>query len=184
MVENDEYVQRHESNSWYNHEVDGDRFGHVVLNERAPSLRRRARSKSFKVTRYCRLGELDSQHEQLAMDSWRAPKGILTSDAGDEVAVFTADPGSAAAVFGDPAPVQPITGAVPSKYGIRLNDRNRAAPPGAEPRQKNPEHSVRALELNPPVSQPLLQRDDLLTQCDDLALERNTRAEKVTNKTE
>ena len=118
------------------------------------------------------------------MNPWRAPKRILTSDAGDEVAVLPADPGSAAAVFGDPAPVQPITSAVPSKYGVRLNDRKRAAPPGPEPRKKNPEHSVCALELNPPISQPLLEQDDLLTQRDDLALEGSTRAEKVTNKTE
>ncbi len=184
MVKNDEYVQRHESNSWYNHEVDGDRLVHVVLNERAPSLRRRARSKSFKVARYCRFRDFDSQHEQFAMDSWRAPKRILTSDAGNEIAVLPADPGSAAAMFGDAAPVQPITGAVPSKYGVRLNDRKRAAPPGPEPRKKNPEHSVCALELNPPISQPLLEQDNLLTQRDDLALQRSTRAEKVTNKTE
>ncbi len=118
------------------------------------------------------------------MDSWRAPKGILSSDAGDEVAVLPADPGSAAAMFGDAAPVQPITGAVPSKYGIRLNDRKRAAPPWPGPRKKNPEHPVRARKLNPPISQPLLEQDDLLTQRDDLALQRSTRAEKVANKTE
>ncbi len=157
---------------------------HVVLNERVPSLRRRARSKTFKVARYCGLGDLDGKHEQLTVNPWRAPKRILTSNAGDEVAVLPADPGSAAAVFGDMAPVQPITGAVPSKYGIRLNDRKRSAPRGPEPRQKNPEHPVRTRKLNPAISQPLLEQDDLLTQRDDLALEGSTRAEKVTNKTE
>jgi hypothetical protein len=86
------------------------------------------------------------------MDSWRAPKGILTSNAGDEVAVLAADPGSAAAVLADMAPVQSVAGTVPSKYGVRLNDRKGAAPSGPESRKKDPEYPVRALELNPPIS--------------------------------
>ncbi len=154
------------------------------MNKRAPSLRRRPGSESFKVARYCGLGDLNGKHEQLAVNPWRAPKRILTGDAGDEVAVLPADPGSAAAVLACATPVQPITGAVPSKYGVRLNDRKRAAPPGPEPRKKNPEHPVRARKLNPPISQPLLEQDDLLTQRDYFALQRSTRAEKVTNKTE
>ena len=118
------------------------------------------------------------------MNPWRTPKWILTSDAGDEVAVLSADPGSAAAVLADMAPVQSITGAVPSKYRVRLNVGERAAPLGPEPREKNPEDPVRALKLNPAISQLLLEQDDLLTQRNNLALQRSASAEKVTNRTE
>ena len=115
---------------------------------------------------------------------WCAPKGILTGDAGNEVAVLSADPGSASTVLADMAPVQSITGAMPSKNGDRLNDHKRAAPPGSQPRKKNPEDPVRARELNSPISQPLLEQDDLLTQCDDLAFQRSASTEKVADKTE
>ncbi len=73
MLQQDhEHVEQTEGRRRHDEEVDGDKVGDVVLEERSPGLRRLLRSTRHE-TRNRALRNLKAELEQLTMDARRAP---------------------------------------------------------------------------------------------------------------
>jgi L-ribulose-5-phosphate 3-epimerase len=59
------------------------------------------------------LGDLDPEHQQLAVDPRRSPHGVLLAHPSDKVADLTVDPRAAATSAGFPAPIGELPGSPP-----------------------------------------------------------------------
>src|SRR5262245_29835959 len=79
-----EDVQDLEADRRDGEEVDGYRGGEVILEERAPRLRRWF--PTAHVLADAALTDVDAEFEQLAMDAWCAPERILAAHSADQLA--------------------------------------------------------------------------------------------------
>ncbi len=89
-----------------------------------PALGRRL-SASRHVLRNCRLGHLETQHQQFAMDPRRTPQRVLPAHPPDQIAQFTIDLGPPCPLPRFPAPISLETPAMPSQNGLRSNHQSR-----------------------------------------------------------
>ncbi len=112
----------------------------MVSEERLPRLRRRATTPGH-VLRHGRLGHLDSQLEQLAMDPGRPPQRIGQADLANQVSDFSGNSWSTRAASGLPAPERLEAAPMPANNGFRLDDDDRiqhARPQPIEPDEEEP----------------------------------------------
>jgi hypothetical protein len=133
----DEKAIKHaESDRWGREEIHcGNRFP-VVAKESEPTLGGLGISRrSFHPTGDCSLGELKTEHEELAMDAWCSPSWVLGNHPEDQLPHFfrrrpspDARPG-----FGDQPAVQTESGAVPADDGFGRDDDE-----GVPPSRPNP----------------------------------------------
>src|SRR6266481_2363187 len=87
MLQDDEHEQEPERRGWHDEEINRCQTAQMVSQECAPSLRRR-HGMAHHVLRHSRLTDLDTQLEQLAMDPRRAPQGVLSAYAPNQVPDF------------------------------------------------------------------------------------------------
>ena len=84
MQQDDEHVEQTEGRRRHDEEVDGDKVGDVVLEERSPGLRGWLRA-PWRETRNRALRNVQAELEQLTMDARRAPQRIGERHGADEV---------------------------------------------------------------------------------------------------
>lgn len=96
------------------------------------------------VARHGGLGDAETEHEKLAMDSWRSPEEILPAHADDELADLNRDPGPASTPATTPAkpPKQRPSLPAPTQGGLGLNHNQAAAPTRPPARQEDPKQAI------------------------------------------
>ena len=110
----------------------------VVAQKGLPALRWRF-SASRHVLRNRRLGHLKTQHQQFAMDAWRAPQRVLPAHPPDQIAQVTINPRPPCPIPRFPAPISLEATAVPTKDGLwfhHLSQIEQPRPNSSEPAQQ------------------------------------------------
>ena len=123
MAEDYQHEQDPESGGRNREEIYGNHAHHVIFQESPPCLRRWLGLPTRHQVGHCSLGDLDSQLEQLAMNSGRTPERIGSCHLKNKVTDLRADqrsPGSF--VPGLELPKQLESFSVPSHDGFRLDD--------------------------------------------------------------
>jgi hypothetical protein len=123
VAHNDKTIQNLESDCRQDKEVDRRDAVDVIAEKRPPALRRWPRVAAH-VPSDCRLGDLEAELEQLAMNTWHAPKCARTAHLADERTQLSRDLRSANMVAGSPAPIRPKPSTVPANDGLRPDNRD------------------------------------------------------------
>jgi len=147
VVKDNKTVEYAEGDHGYGNEVDADQVGHMIVQKRAPSLRRRL-VRANHVFGHGALGHGVSQQVELRLDSWRASAGVLLGHAPDQSTNIGFDQWSAG--LAGPrfsTPIEPKTLAMPSDHSLRLHDDEGRAPFRPQSRQPRPEYSVTRTQL-------------------------------------
>src|SRR5712664_4208217 len=147
MLQQDyEYVEHTEGCRRYNEEVDGDKVGEVVLEERSPGLRRLLRSTRHE-TRNRALRNLKAELEQFTMDARRAPERIAERHGANELGKLGTDRRSTRSPPSRlPGPESTKALPMPTNDGLGANDMERLAPRCPAPRETHPESAIEASE--------------------------------------
>ena len=89
-----------------------------------------------------RLGDVDAEHLQFAVNPWRTPANVISGHRPDKFAHIGGDGWTPApAATGLPGPIQPEALAVPAHQGIRFENLQclqTARPEAIEPDPKKP----------------------------------------------
>jgi hypothetical protein len=124
-------VEHAEDDSWHGEEVHGcDRFP-VVAQEGEPTLRwLRVSWRSFHATGDRSFGDVEPEHEQLAMNSWRTPSCILGNHLEDQVPHLRRSLPSPERLLDseNQCPIQTEAGSMPSDHRLRRDDDKNLLP--------------------------------------------------------
>ena len=95
-------------------------------------------------TRNRSFGDIDTEHQKLTVNAWRATGSVLPHHPKDEIPNFLRNPFSAdyPAGFGDGTPIERESRSVPSHNGLRAHNDQSLFPSGPEPSRQDPEESV------------------------------------------
>lgn len=127
-------------------EVAGDNILGMIHNERVPRLGRRPPGRTAPVFFDGRLGDMDTEHRQFALDSWRAPQRVGSADVLNDPDNARVDRGPAGFLAALPTPVEPEPLPVPVNDSFRFNDSQRLAPTGPDLGEQGPEGFVEQSE--------------------------------------
>ena len=163
MVDDEKAIKHPESDRWGREEIHcGNRFP-VVAKESEPTLGWLGISRRpFHPTGDRSLGNIKTQHEELAMDARCSPSWVLGNHPEDQLPHFfrrrpspNARPG-----FGDQPPVQTESGPVPADYGFGRDDDEGVPPGRPNPPNYHPEEPIEQADAR--VGMPTLQHGELL----------------------
>src|ERR1700693_6186776 len=110
-----------ESDSRNGEEIHGRNSFPVVAQKGLPAFGRfRTFRRSFHPTRDGSLGNIEAEHEKLAMDAWGSPSRILNNHPEDQLPHFPRSPSSPDGPpdLGNQSPIQTETGPMPSGHRI------------------------------------------------------------------
>ena len=128
MSQHQEHVKHLEANRRHGEEIDGDQLLGMILQEGAPSLRRRLAAAGH-VFAHGALTDVDAKLEQFPMDAGCAPTGILPAHLADQISdLARKDRSSGLAMPHLPGPEQPKAGAMPGNDRFWLDDGQCRAP--------------------------------------------------------
>src|SRR5450631_1889555 len=160
--DNDEGIERVETDSWNNEQVHGGDVQRVVAQEGPPSLAGRRPSFDH-VLGDARLRDLNPELEQFAVDAWRAPKRIFDAHPPDQCAQLRFDLRPPSQWERLPTPVAAKAGPVPTHECLRPDDcenlQDRRKP--AIELDKEPAIMVREPDA---TRQPTLQDNQLMSK--------------------
>lgn len=128
-----------------------------------------------------RLGDLETQFAQFAMNAWGAPQRIGSAHLADEIADVGRDRRSTnAPTSRAPLPVECERSAMPVHDGGRLHDPDGSAPTRPDPEQRHPQESVGPSEAGP-LGRGLLKDGELMTQGENLGFKFGRRTDTGAN---
>jgi hypothetical protein len=164
MVDDEEAIKHAESDRRGREEIHCGNCFPVVAKESEPTPGWLGTSRRpFHPTGDRSLGELKTEHEELAMDAWCSPSWVLGDHPEDQLPHFfrrrpspDARPG-----FGDQSPVQTESSPVPTDYGFGRDDDEGLPPSRPDPPCNYPEELIEEAEARARMS--TLQRGELLT---------------------
>jgi len=137
--EDEQDLERHRG---HREEVDRDQAPEVVVEKRAPGLRR-SRSLAHHVLRHRSLGDLNAQLLQFPVNPRRAPEGVGARHPPDQRSDLRGD-GRAALTISPalPGPIPREPGAMPPDNGLGLDQGEGFSPAAPHSAQKDPEQPV------------------------------------------
>ena len=147
MSQHQKHVKNLEANSGHSKEVDRDQLLGVILQERAPGLRRRLAA-AHHVFADAGFADVDAELEQLTVNAGCTPTRILTAHPADQIANLVRNDGaSRSATLDLPSPEKAEARTMPGKDRLALNDGQRRAPAAPDARQPDPEEAVEGSQL-------------------------------------
>jgi hypothetical protein len=123
VAKNHQTIEQLEGDGADNEEVGRSDPGRLVAQECLPALRTRS-SGTDHISSNGRFSDVDSEHEQLAMDFWRSPERVLAAHPADQFTDFAVDPGVFPTPPRLPTPVGAKATSMPAKHALRLDDNN------------------------------------------------------------
>src|SRR5450631_177954 len=139
----EEDIQNAKRRRRYREEIDRYQRPDVVLEERAPGLRRWLSWLGRHEAGHASLADVDAELEQLSVDPGRAPAHVGLGHLADEPSGFRGDAATGrAAGTRFPSPEQAETGAVPADHGVWLDHDQRVRPAGPDAGEDQPERAV------------------------------------------
>jgi len=167
MTHHDEDVQNPERDRGNREEITSSNIGHVVSQGRSPSLGWWL-SVSDHVLGHGLLGDVVTQQKQLRSDPWRAPSGMLSGHASNQVLDFPIDGwASRFAGPGLPPPIQAESLMLPFDDRFGLHDGQGGSPVGPEAGEPRPEDPVAWPQSR--AFDGVLEDGNLLSQCEVLS---------------
>ena len=157
----------------------------MIAEKRPPALCRfRIPGRPFHPTGDRALGNLKSEHKQLAMNARRSSGWVVGDHPEDEIANFLGGRFSSnrSTGLGNQLPIQAKPGSVPTDDGFRGDQEERLPPTRPKASRNYPEESVevsKAWTRSAP-----LQHGQLLTQCQILKEETLSRAKKANQRSD
>jgi hypothetical protein len=125
MGQNEKHVKNLEADRGDGEKIDGDQLVGMVLEEGAPSLRRRFVA-AHHVIADGALSDVDAKFEQFAMDAGCTPAGILPAHLADQMSnLMRSDRASRLATAHLPGPEQAEASAMPRYDRFRPDDGQR-----------------------------------------------------------
>ena len=174
MRENEEDIEDAEGDCRDGEKIDRSKLLGVVFQKYAPSLGGRFVMSNHVFGNGC-LRDINSELEQFPMNSRGSPEGIIFAKGADELTnIFRNPQSSRLAMPTFPGPKQSESLVMPTNDCIRFNNNESRAPLGPKAKEPNPEESVPKSEFGPVGG--TFQDDDLLSQSEDLGLEREARS--------
>ena len=147
MPPDDKTVEHTESRRQHGKEVDAGQLTQVIVQKRAPGLRRRSPTADH-VLGDRAFGQQMTQQPEFRLDSGRAPSGILRAHLSDKLANFKGDCWSTKLPApGLPSPIQTKSLTVPMDNRFRLDDHQRGAPTRPQAPQPSPDYAVTRTQL-------------------------------------
>src|SRR2546426_7946898 len=147
VSEHDENEEDAQARGGSREEVEGDQVSDMVGEERPPRLRRLGTPLRHQPGDGA-LGHVDTELQELTMDSWGAPEGVRDGHAGDQSLDLGVDgratSGRAAREL---APVLAEAAPLPPQDGVGGNDHEGLPPPGPDSSQPDPEEAIRRAQL-------------------------------------
>src|SRR5262249_1040225 len=116
--------------------------GAAMASSGVTSLPQHGESNGLRSSLFLRLGWVEAELLELAVDLGGSPIRILVCEASDQHTNFFGDLRSAAAWPRSPTPVEAETGAMPADDGRGLHDDEDLGPAGPEAAKGTPEESV------------------------------------------
>jgi len=145
VTDDEKAIERAEGDRRNREEVHrGNRF--TVIAEKgkpAPGWLRISR-RPFHPTRDRSLRDIKAEHEKLAMDAWRSPRGVLNDHSEDQFLNLLRRLSSPDGPpdLGDQLPVQTESGPVPTHHGFRRDHNEGLLPSGPKSTNGDPEELV------------------------------------------
>ena len=166
VLDDEEAVQQLERSGGHGEQIHGGDIVFMVAQESHPSLQLVGlRGMPRQVSRHRNLGDDETELGELSMDAWRPP-AVLRHRA-DEATNLGINPGpTGMAALRDLCPVPSESVAMPTGYGVRVDDEQAARPHGPRTSKGNPESPFRVVERWAWAL--FLQRRHLLPQSDVL----------------
>src|ERR1700693_1235116 len=121
MADDEKAIEHAESDGRNGEEIHGCNSFPVVAQKGLPAFDRfRILRRSFHPTRDGSLGNIEAEHEKLAMDAWGSPSRILDNHAKDQLPHFPRSLSSPDGLpdLGNQSPIQTETGPLPSGHRI------------------------------------------------------------------
>ena len=103
VMQDDEAKQHPECDRRNDEKIDGGNRLGVITQEGPPGLRRRPPGPQH-ILRHCRLGDIDPEFKQLAMNAGRSPQRIGAADLADQIPNVFGYAGSPQTATGLPPP--------------------------------------------------------------------------------
>ena len=161
MGEHEEHEQDAEPDGGHREEVDGDQALEVIVEERPPT-----RARWFPVADHVlgdrRLGQIDAEFQELAVNPGSAPQRVGPRHPANQISDLGVDRWPATFVSALPGPVVLEALPVPPDHGRGLDDDEAFSPSIPGPSQPEPEDAV--LGLQPWASGLSVEDDELLAE--------------------
>src|SRR5260370_18636515 len=141
VAQHHEHEQDPKGRRGHREEIQRDQILGVILQKRAPRLRRRPPRPDHEL-RNRRLRYRQAQLQELAVNPRRTPERIGAADPPNEISELRPDRGPTASASTLPRPVAPEPLPVPADHGLWPHHLQRLPPALPEPRQHNPEDPV------------------------------------------
>jgi hypothetical protein len=134
----EEHVQDAKRGCGNDKEVDGNEIMGVIPEKRTPGLRRRL-SPTRHVPRHRGLCDVEAEHEQLTVNTWRSPRRVLAGDSTDERPDLRIDRRTSASMSALPCPVELEALAMPADHGLWLHDDQGVVSVWPQAAERDPE---------------------------------------------
>jgi hypothetical protein len=145
MAKDEKAVEHTECDGGNRKEVHGRNHFPVITQESEPTFGSLGISgRSSHPAGDGSLGDVKTQHQQLAVDTRRAPGWILPNHPKDEIPHLLRNPFSAdhPAGFGDGTPIKRKSRSVPSHNGLRTHDNESLFPSWPKSSRRHPEKPI------------------------------------------
>src|SRR5260370_26468649 len=148
VAQHHEHEQDPKGRRGHREEIQRDQILGVILQKRAPRLRRRP-PRPEHVLRDRRLRYRQAQLQQLAVNPRRTPERIGAAHPPNQISELRPDRGPTASASTPPRPVAPEPLPVPPHHRLRPHHLQRIPPALPEPRQHDPEDPVHRRQPGP-----------------------------------
>src|SRR5882724_12972649 len=156
VTDDEKAIERAEGDRRNSEEVHrGNRF--TVITEKGKPVpgRLRISRRPFHPTRDRSLRDIKAEHEKLAMDAWRSPRGVLNDHSEDQFLNLLRRRLSSPdrpPDLGDQLPVQTESGPVPTHHRFGRDHNEGLLPSGPKSTNGEPEELVESRNLQPTAS--------------------------------
>jgi hypothetical protein len=165
MTDDEEAVKHSKGDGRHGEEVHGRKGFSVIAQERKPSLWGVWTLRSTPhPSRHASLRNLESEHDEFAVNARSTPSRILGYDFEDQLADLLADrsPAQLLSGSGKKPPIKLKTGSVPADHGIGRDHNQGLFPRTPQAPERNPEQFVHSCQLGTAVF--TLEHGQLLTK--------------------
>src|SRR4051794_4439310 len=143
VCQHQEHVEHLKPERRHGEKVDGNHALHMVVQEGSPRLGRRL-APPYHVFGDGRLGNLDPEFEQFAMNTRSTPPRIVTTDHSNQITDFLRHSGTAALAAPDlPSPKETKAFPMPGDDRGWYDDQQGGFPVRPNTTQPHPENSIR-----------------------------------------
>jgi len=180
VLDDEETIQDSESKGRDGEEVHGRNYFTVIAQESSPELAGLPpRIQTLKIAGNSSLRDIEAKFQELAVNSGRAPGGILRSYASDEGSDLSIELWSAKGLCPrSKPPEQTEACSMPGDDSLWFDDDQDAFPCRPEAAEQNPEHPI--LDFQPRSRLSALEHSQLLTENEDLKSKTAAGTEKGT----